>query len=221
MPNDTGTEVLAPSQARTVHVRQALALELLTIAWMAIEGTVAIWAGVVGHTVSLETFGLDSAIELLAAVALLRRLRLEQQDGCAAGIAAGERRASGGVAILLAALAVYAVAAQAWAMLHGGAPQPGFWGLAVAAAATVGMPILGRAKLRLAQLIGSEALRAEAACSLSCAGMSAALLVGLLLQRRIGAWADAATTAAITAYLLREARGAWRFAHGQSCGCCG
>ena len=68
MVNSAGTE-------REKHIRLAFRLEYFTIAWMVIEGAVAVTAGVIAHSIALIAFGLDSVIELFAALVVIWQLR--------------------------------------------------------------------------------------------------------------------------------------------------
>ena len=52
-------------------VQEAFRLEYLTLAWMLIEASVAIGAGVAAHSVTLLAFGIDSLIELVSAIVLI------------------------------------------------------------------------------------------------------------------------------------------------------
>ena len=69
------------SDGRIALVRQAFRIEWFTIAWMSVEGVVAITSGVVAHSVPLTAFGVDSVIELLSAGVLLWRLTDELRRG--------------------------------------------------------------------------------------------------------------------------------------------
>src|SRR5687767_16016493 len=53
--------------------RHARMLSWLSLAWLTIEGTVAIVAGVTAGSVALIAFGLDSAIEGVASVVIVWR----------------------------------------------------------------------------------------------------------------------------------------------------
>src|SRR5207253_1806704 len=61
-------------------------------------------------------------------------------------------------------------------------------GIAVTVAALVIMPLLARAKLRVADAIGSRALRTDAQEAVCCAWLSAATLGGLTLNALFGWW---------------------------------
>jgi divalent metal cation (Fe/Co/Zn/Cd) transporter len=79
------------------------------------------------------------------------------------------------------------------------------------------MPVLARAKLRLAQEIGSRALRADAMESLTCGTLSWVLLAGLLANAALHWWwLDSAAALALIPFLIREGREAIA---GECCGC--
>ena len=62
------------------------------------------------------------------------------------------------------------------------------WGIAIAAAALIVMPMLVVIKRRIAHRIGSHALKADAAEGIVCAYMAAVLLVGFVLRTVFGWW---------------------------------
>ena len=71
-----------PGVDRQRVVRRATLLNRLTIGWNAVEGIVAIAAGVAASSIGLVAFGLDSGIEVSAALILAWRLHQERRDGC-------------------------------------------------------------------------------------------------------------------------------------------
>ena len=62
---------------RAVLLRRGAALEVLTVGYNAVEGLVAIGAGLVAGSVALTGFGIDSVIEVASGVVLWWRLRAE------------------------------------------------------------------------------------------------------------------------------------------------
>ena len=196
-------------------VRQAFRLEWLTIGWMAIEGAVAVVSGVAAHSLSLLAFGVDSVIELISAGVLLWRLAVELRRGEEFSEAA-ERTASRIGGALLFALAAYVVADAGWTLWQREGQAFSLPGLIVALIALPTMYALGRAKLRLAEQLGSRALRADAIESAACFYLSGAVIIGLVAQWILGAWwIDAVTSLAIVYFLVREGREAWQ---GDDCG---
>jgi hypothetical protein len=51
--------------------RRAKRLSWLTLAWLGIEGTVGIVAGIVAGSIALVGFGIDSAIEAIASIIIV------------------------------------------------------------------------------------------------------------------------------------------------------
>lgn len=79
------------------------------------------------------------------------------------------------------------------------------------------MPMLGRAKQRLGQQLGSAATASEGAQNLLCAYMAAGVLVGLLANALFGLWwLDPELALAIAALAVHEGREAWG---GEACSC--
>ncbi|HYB02454.1 MAG TPA: hypothetical protein VED37_19675, partial [Ktedonobacteraceae bacterium] len=68
-------------QARQGQIRLGIWIELIALFWMVIEASIAIVSGFAAHSVSLEGFGIDSIIELVAGSILLCRLLVEQRGG--------------------------------------------------------------------------------------------------------------------------------------------
>lgn len=139
--------VLTPERAALA--RQAFRLEWLTVAWMIIEGAVAIGAGIAAGSLTLTAFGLDSVIELGSACVLIWRLSVELRHGQAFS-ARAEQTASMIGGGLLFALAAYIVMGAVWSLWtrHGDAFS--FPGLIVALLAIPIMTMLARRKSAIA-----------------------------------------------------------------------
>lgn len=191
--------------SRLIH--QARLAEALTVAWMVVELVVALAAGIAARSVALTTFGVDSGIELFTAIVVLRQLLLHTERATDEELDARERQASRLVGWSLYGLIVYIVASSAWSFASGSRPEGSRAGLALAIAALVIMPLLWRWRLTLARRLHSPALRADAACSLICINLSAALLAGLLLNSLLGWWwADPLAALAMIWWIRGEAR---------------
>lgn len=213
--------VAQPPHTRKGDIRQGIWIEFVTMVWMVIEASIAISVGFATRSVSLQGFGIDSLIELLAGSILLWRLLVEQRGGSVERIEQAERRASWVTAISLFALAAYIVCDSALSFFTQTRPESSWWGVGLAIAAAIIMPLLWQGKLRIAKRIRSAALKADAACSVTCAYMSLALLVGVLLNRLFGWWwADPLAALALIYFLVREGREAWHEARtGETCHC--
>jgi divalent metal cation (Fe/Co/Zn/Cd) transporter len=195
-------------QGRAAAVRRARRLNAATIGWNGAEGVVAVAAGTAAGSVSLVGFGIDSAIEVSAALALMWRLRQERDEGCTQDADVRARRM---IAASFALLAAY-VAVEAARDLAGGVePRASVPGVVLAALSLVVMPFLARAKARLAPVLGSAAAVADAAQTSLCALLSAVVLVGLAAHWLLGWWwADPAAGLGIAVLAAAEARRTWR-----------
>ena len=169
-------------------LRRARIAEALTLAWMAVELVVALWAGIAARSVALTTFGVDSGIELFTAAVVLRMFILHTERATEEELDARERQASRLVGWGLYGLIAYILATSVWSLASGSRPESSPAGIALAVAALLVMPPLWRWRLGLARRLDSPALRADAACSLVCIYMSAVLLAGLLLNSLLGWW---------------------------------
>jgi divalent metal cation (Fe/Co/Zn/Cd) transporter len=208
----------AARPARAAAVRRAGQLTALTIGWNAVEGVVAVLAGVAAGSVSLVGFGADSAIEVSAAAILAWRLAQERRDGCTQQ---ADRRATRAIAASFAVLSA-AVGVEAVRDLTSRAePEVSAPGIVLAAASLLVMPALARAKRRLAPVLGSAAAAADAAQTSLCALLSAVVLVGLAANLALEWWwADPVAALGVAALAAVEARRTWR-AESLADTCCG
>ncbi len=170
---------------RSEALHRAKILNRLTIGWNVVEGIVAVWAGIIAGSVSLIGFGLDSGIEVSAALILAWRLRQERVAGCSQE---ADRRAQRLIALSFAALAAYVAYESITDLVAGNEPDVAIVGIVLAALSLLIMPILARAKARLAPVLGSRAAQAEASQTDVCAWLSAALLLGLGAHAALGWW---------------------------------
>jgi divalent metal cation (Fe/Co/Zn/Cd) transporter len=199
----------ALTTARPALIRQAFWLEGATVGWMLIEAAVAIGAGIAAGSLSLVAFGLDSAIELISAVVLIWRLSVELRQGREFSERAEHLAARIGGALLFA-LAAYVVASAAWSLWMRHGQTFSIPGLAVTVAAIPLMYFLAKRKLKVAEQLGSRAMRADAVESVTCGYLAAVVVVGLLAELLTGFWwVDAVTSLAIVWFLLKEGREAW------------
>ena len=188
-------------------LRRARVLNAATIGWNIAEGVVAVWAGVLAGSSSLVAFGLDSGIEVSAALAMTWRLRQEQAGACSQD---ADQRAQRLVALSFAALAVYVGYESVTGLVSGSRPDVTVAGIVIAALSLVVMPVLARAKARMAPALGSRAAQAEAVQTDVCAWLSAALLVGLGAHALFGWWwADSLAALVIAAIAAWMAKVTW------------
>jgi divalent metal cation (Fe/Co/Zn/Cd) transporter len=199
-------------QTRTGAVSRARTLEYLTLAWNSLEAAAAIVSGLLAGSIALVGFGFDSVIECASGATLLWRLR----DG-----EAGERRERTalklvGVSFLL--LAAYIAWDAITALLHREAPRESIFGICVAAASLVAMPLLARAKRKVARELNSGAMQADSRQTDLCAYLSAILLVGLVLNATLHWWwADPVAALIMVPIIVREG---WDGLRGKTCSDC-
>ena len=190
--------------------RWARWLSWASLAYMALEGAVALAAGLAAGSVALVGFGIDSAIEGFASLVIVWRF-----TGTRLLSDRAEQRAQRLVAIQFFVLAPYIAVQAAHDLIAGNQPEASWVGIGLAISSMVLMPLLGVAKQRIGRRMGSVATEGEGAQNLLCAYMAAALLAGLAGNAVLGLWwLDPAAALAIAALAVREGLEAWR---GDSC----
>jgi divalent metal cation (Fe/Co/Zn/Cd) transporter len=205
--------------ASTVHrsdlVARGQRLEYFTLAWNGFEAAVALIAGVLAGSIALVGFGLDSVIETASAGVLLWRFRADADIARRERAEQVARRLVGLCFLLLAAYVAVESVRALWikAQLERSLP-----GILIAVAAVIVMPLLARAKRRVAAQLGSRALHADSRQADFCAYLSAILLAGLLLHALLGWWwADPAAALVMVPIIAREGVQGLR---GQACDDC-
>jgi divalent metal cation (Fe/Co/Zn/Cd) transporter len=170
--------------ARPALIRRGLWLNYLTIGYNTIEAVVSLAAGLVAGSVALVGFGIDSAIEVTASLAAQWRLRSDHPERRERAEQV-TRRLIGGSFVVLAAYVTVDSTITLW---QHEAPQPSVVGLGILALSVVVMPVLARAKRRVAQALASRALQAEAMQTSICAYLSVIALAGVALNTALGWW---------------------------------
>ena len=195
-------------------IQRGRRLEHFTIAWNSIEALVSLIAGIIAGSVSLVGFGMDSLIEVASGTALLWRLHHEPSD---LRREQAERVTLKIVAGCFLALAAYIFFDAASALMKHGAPEKSLPGILIAVLAVVVMPLLSRAKRKVAAQLHSDAMNADARQADFCAYLSAILLAGLLLNALVGWWwADPVAALVMVPIIAKEGVNGWK---GKSCRC--
>jgi len=170
---------------RQAIARRGKRLEYFTIAWNSLEGLVAVIAGAIAGSISLVGFGIDSFIEVTSGTVLLWRMSVD------ADVRQRERNEQLSlriVGICFLALAAYVGYESISDLISRKAPEHSVPGIILACVSLVVMPLLSRAKKKVAKELGSSAMRADARQTDFCVYLSAILLVGLLLNAAFGLW---------------------------------
>jgi divalent metal cation (Fe/Co/Zn/Cd) transporter len=198
---------LAPGE-RAAAVARARRLNRFSLGWNVAECVVAVMAGIAAGSVSLIGFGIDSAIEVSAAVILAWRLHQERRGGC---MAAYDDTATRLIAVAFVALAAYVWVDAGTDLVDRARPEASVPGLVLAVVSVLVMPWLARQKRALAPALGSQAVSADAQQTSLCALLSAVLIVGVGLNILFGWWwADPVAALVIGALALEAGRRVWR-----------
>lgn len=181
-----------------------------SVAYNAVEGVVAVAAGIVAGSVSLVGFGLDSAVEMSSGLVILWQFRHSMPES-------REQQALRLIGLSFFALAAFVAVESVRSLLAGHSPAPSPVGIVLAALSLLVMPFLSWAQRRTGQALGSGSVVADSKQTLLCTYLSAVLLVGLLLNATLGwGWTDPLAALAIAAVAAKEGLAAWR---GDACGC--
>ncbi len=170
---------------RERSVRRGQWLTWMTIGYNSIEAVVALLAGARAGSVALVGFGLDSVIEVSASGGALWRLR---HDADPRTRERAERSALRIIGVSFLALAAWVAYDATRALLAREAPAASLLGIVIASLSVVVMPLLARAKRRVAAQLASSALTAEARQTDICMYLSIMLLAGLALNAWLGWW---------------------------------
>lgn len=182
-------------------VRRAIFLEIGVILYNLLEGVIAITAGILAGSVALIGFGLDSAIEVSASIAVLTHLWVNRDDEALEW----ERRVAMFVGLTLLALAAYVGVRAVTDLITASKPEASYLGIGIAMLSLAVMPLVSRTEHRLSHAIGSRSLEAESRETLMCTYLSAALLLGLGANALLGWWwADPIAALVIVGFLIKE-----------------
>jgi len=189
--------------------RQAIKLEQFSAGWMVIEAAVAVTAGIIAGSLALTSFGFDSVIELVSAVLVLRRLKVELADGQPDEDA--ERRVLRIIAVTFYLLAAYVIISSSVDIATQSYPERSPVGIGLTLASLLVMPLLAWRKRHVGTLLRNRLVLADAAETLLCATLAATTLTGLVLFAAFGWWwADPIAALAVAVFAVREGREAWR-----------
>ena len=194
--------VSSPLQ-RTVLLRRAIALSMLSIVLSGLLGGVGIVAAVASNSLSLLGFAADAAIDAVASIALVWRLRVEAREPARA--VRVEHLAERIVGVVLLVLGAYIAFGAVRALIDGSHPETTTAGTALLALSVVVLPPLAIAKNRLSSKLQSGALRADSVLTAIAALLALISLVGNALSQAFDiGWADAVAALAVALIIGRE-----------------
>lgn len=204
---------------RAKLVRRGQHLEYFTIGYNSLEGLIAIVSGLIAGSIALVGFGFDSIIEVTSGLVLLWRLKADVDEARRERIEAVSLRIVG---VCFVVLALYVGYDSIKSLINSEPPEESIPGIILAVASLIVMPLLVRAKRKVARGIGSGAMAADAKQTELCTYLSAILLAGLLLNALFGWWwADPVAALIMVPIIVKEGIEALR---GETCcehGVCG
>ena len=171
--------------SRPALVRRGLWLNYATISYNAIEALVSLAAGIMAGSVTLVGFGIDSVIEVTASGAAQWRLRADLDHERRERV---ERITLRLIGWSFLALAAYVAVDSVASLATRDRPERSILGTSILALSVVVMPVLARAKRRVARALASAALEADATQTSLCAYLSVIALVGVALNALVGWW---------------------------------
>lgn len=175
-----------------------------TITYNVIEAVVALAAGTIASSVALIGFGLDSVIEVSSAAAVAWQFTASDPKR-------RERVALRVIAWSFFALAAYVAVEAVRGLLGAGEAEHSPVGIVLVAVSVLVMPYLSFAQRRAGRELGSATAVADSQQTLLCTYLSAAVLVGLVLNAALGWWwADPVAGLVLAVLAVREGRNAWR-----------
>ena len=176
----------------------------ITISYNVVEAVIALAAGTVATSAALIGFGLDSIVEVLSAAAIAWQFSAPDPEK-------RERVALRVIAFSFFGLAAYVSVDAALSLFGIREAVHSPVGIGLAVVSLLVMPFLSWIERRTGTELGSASAVADSKQTLICAYLSAALLVGLLLNTLLGwAWADSLAALVIAGFAVREGIEAWK-----------
>jgi divalent metal cation (Fe/Co/Zn/Cd) transporter len=192
------------ARRRVVLQRRIRFIVGFTIAYNVVEAVVAISAGAAASSVALIGFGLDSVVEVLSAAAVAWQFTRTDPERW-------ERPTLRVIAVAFFALAAYVTVSAVLALNGLVDAEHSTVGIVLAAVSLAVMPLASFLERRTGTELGSATAIADSKQTLLCAWLSAAVLLGLVLNSLVGwSWADPLAALVIAGFAVREGVEAWR-----------
>ena len=200
----------AQAKDSAADIRAGRQIEYISLAWTSLEALAGVAAGVIAGSIALIGFGADSVIEVASSAVLLWRLNHEFGEK-------RERTALRLVGIGFLLLAVYVGWEAVESLVKHQLPRVSYFGIVFSVLCLIVMPLLARAKRRIAVRLNSGAMKADSQQSSICGYLAAILLCGLALNAFFGWWwADPVAALVMLPIIVKE--GVEAFC-GETCDC--
>jgi divalent metal cation (Fe/Co/Zn/Cd) transporter len=175
-----------------------------TISYNLVEAVVAIVAGTAASSAALIGFGLDSTIEVLSAAAVAWQFTRRDPERW-------EKGTLRVIAVAFFALAAYVTVSSLLSLVGRVEVHHSTLGITITALSVIVMPFLSLAERRVGRELGSATAVADSKQTLICTYLSAAVLLGLIVNSLFGWWwADSIAGLVIAVFALREGIEAWK-----------
>jgi divalent metal cation (Fe/Co/Zn/Cd) transporter len=183
----------------------ALRVSWACVCWSIVAGIASLVVGILAGSLSLGGLGASVLVDVVSSAVLIWRFRRER--GVGEFPEAAERRAQIVAALGLIVIAVALVASAVQHLATSAHPSTPVVAMTLAGANLVVLPLLGRWKYRVADEVGSLALRIDAHITMVGTATSALTLIGLGLDRGFGWWwADAVAALGIAVVAADQGR---------------
>jgi len=199
-----------PDKVSVADIHAGRRIEYASLAWTSLEAIAGIVAGVMAGSIALIGFGADSVIEVASSAVLLWRLNHEFGEQ-------REHMALRLVSVSFLLLAAYVGWEAIESLVKHQPPSVSYFGIVFSILCLIVMPLLARAKRRVAVRLNSRAMEADSKQSSICAYLAAILLCGLALNALLGWWwADPVAALVMLPIIIKEGIEGLR---GESCDC--
>ena len=184
--------------------KKAFILSVFTVSYNIIEGILSIIAGAMSNSIALTGFGIDSFVESISGAVMIWRFKkrgvtTEEEEEKV------EKVAQKLVAISFFILSAYILYESIAKLYFKDITEPSLFGLIIIIMSIIVMPVLFYLKHKTGKSLGSKSLIADAKETLACLFLSAAVLLGILMNFFYGFWqADPIAAIVIAAYLVFE-----------------
>jgi divalent metal cation (Fe/Co/Zn/Cd) transporter len=170
------------SESRRMLFRQALFLSLFTIIYNLAEGLVSVFFGAQDDNLTLLGFGIDSFIEVVSGIGILHMvIRLARNQYLESH--RFERTALRITGFAFYALVIGLIVTAAYNLITGVHPETTLPGLIISLLSLAIMLELRRRKRHVGTALKSDAILADAACTMTCIYMSLVLLAASALYQ--------------------------------------
>lgn len=198
--------------ARDRLAARACILALLAVGYVSFEATVAVLVGVAWGSAVITAIALLGLLAGLPGLVIAWRFSWPRITSRWA-----ESWARRFVATELLLIAAYALLEPSRMLFDGRRVQLGQADVILAISGTLVMPLIGRAKQRMARALDSAALLGDGRQNVVCGALAMTVLIGLASNALLGThWPEGAVAVAIAVYALWAAREAMRGASARS-----